>query len=145
MPAAAHHVTISVRDLHATVEFYGELGWRLVVLWEDPSLQIAHLALEDGQILEVFAYARNAGLPAVELPPVGNDLEMVGVKHFGVSVDDLDDAHRRFADRWPERVTEIRSGRTGIAYFFVADPDGLWVEVVHDTRVLDPAHPAMLR
>jgi glyoxylase I family protein len=142
----AHHVTISVRDLDSTVAFYSELGWQLVLRWDDPdgSLRIAHLALADGQLLEVFAYAANTALPPPAPLGVGNDLETVGVKHFGVRVDDLEKARGRLVDKWPDRVTPIRRGRTGIDYFFVCDPDGLWVEVVHDTRALDPNHPTLL-
>jgi glyoxylase I family protein len=141
----AHHVAISVADLEASLAFYGRFGYRLVVEWTDPGgdLRIIHLQLTGGHILEVFAY-RDARPVDGTPPSVGNDLEVIGVKHLAVQVSDLAECHQRIAGELPTRTTPIRHGRTGIDYFFVADPDGYWVEVVEDQRVLDPAQPLRL-
>ncbi|MEV2241730.1 VOC family protein [Micromonospora sp. NPDC049891] len=138
MRLITHHVAISVRDLDRTTQFYGDLGFRTSVLWEskDGSLRLAHLTSEAGIVLEAFEYSTNGDSARPQFG-VGNDLPTLGVKHFGFHVDNLEAVHRDLAERGYE-VTQIQHGRTGIDYFFVADPDGIWVEFVHETRNLDP-------
>jgi glyoxylase I family protein len=141
LSTTAHHVSISVGSLNATLEFYRFAGYEELMRWAAPdrSLSIVHLAAADGCLLEVFAYARNADRPSpasLDALPVGNDLEAVGVKHFALRVADVGEAHERMSARWPGRTTPVQHGRTGIDYFFVADPDGLWVEIVQDDREL---------
>ena len=146
MPSVAeHHTAISVADLARTRAFYECFGFRLVAQWESAggSLTIAHLRLPTGYLLEVFQYAKNAGVAKAALG-AGNNLEDVGVKHIGLRVDNLAEIRAGLTGRGHE-CTAIRAGRTGIDYFFVRDPDGLWVEVVQDHRALDPAQPIHLR
>lgn len=125
----AHHVAISVRDPDKTVAFYARLGFTPVREWraEDGSLTITHLGL-GGFLLEVFAYASNALVPAAE-PSPGNDLEAAGVKHLALAVGSLAAVR---ADLVGSGLvcTEIVEGRTGLIYCFVRDPDGYWVELV---------------
>jgi catechol 2,3-dioxygenase-like lactoylglutathione lyase family enzyme len=134
----AHHCTLSVSDLDRSVAFYGLFGFRVGVRWKAPdgALEIVHLVLS-GFVLEVFGYASNVG--AVTPPrAIGNDLEVVGVKHFAVQVASLDAARSYLLQNGigPDDISGTTRGRTGIDYFFVRDPDGLWVEVVEDHRGL---------
>lgn len=142
---APHHVAISVRDLDATAEFYALLGFQLRLQWQarDGSLKIAHFATPDGYVLEAFAYAENASRPPLELT-MGNDLPSVGVKHFSFTVDDLHAARADLIARGVTSATKIARGRTDIDYFFVRDPDGMWIEITTDTRELSPAEPTFL-
>jgi glyoxylase I family protein len=134
---ASHHVTLSVRDLDPSIAFYARLGFELVLRWSSPAkdLELAHLALGDG-LLELFAYSSNREAAPLELA-VGNDLPQLGVRHFGLRVDDISQA-REFLLFQGCDVTEIRQGRTMIDFFYVKDPDGNWVEIVRDTRSLSP-------
>lgn len=134
---ASHHVMVSVRDIETSIEFYSGLGFQPVLRWTSQAkdVQLAHLALGEA-LLELFAYATNAEAPPLELA-VGNDLERVGVRHFGLSVENLAEA-RAFLLSQRCEVTEIRKGRTMIDFFYVKDPDGNWVEIVHDERTLSP-------
>ncbi len=77
----------------------------------------------------------NAHQPQAQLA-IGNDLETIGVKHIGLSVDNLDEFHAA-ALSWSE-PTDIVMGRTGLRYCFIKDPDGNWVEIVEDKRNLVP-------
>ena len=134
----AHHCTLSVADLDRSAAFYAVFGFRPAVRWQadDASLQIAHLVL-DGFILELFCYASNAHAATAD-GGIGNDLEIIGVKHVALSVRSLREARSHLVAHGivAGSMTETTHGRTGIDYFFVRDPDGLWVEVVEDHRVI---------
>lgn len=133
-----HHCALSVRDLGKSVDFYHCFGFQPVLIWKSPdeALHIAHLRLkEQDTILELFWYAKNACLPSEE-QSVGNDLERVGVKHLALKVASLSEAKRFLSDHGLPQGSDIVHGRTGIDYFFVRDPDGLWLEIVEDHREL---------
>jgi catechol 2,3-dioxygenase-like lactoylglutathione lyase family enzyme len=139
-----HHVAISVRDLDATAEFYGVLGFRKRLEWRarDGSLTIAHFATPDGYFLEAFAFADNASLPPLDLT-MGNDLPRIGVKHFSFAVDDLEATRAELVEHGIESATEIGRGRTEMDFFFVRDPDGMWIEITQDARDLSSDEPRL--
>ena len=130
-----HHIAISVRNLSTSLVFYEKLGFREVHRWgaDDGSLIIVHLKL-GGVVLEVFAYAQNAQATQPQLE-VANNLEVVGVKHFGLQVRNV---HVKFDEMkqagYEVNSPEVKAGRTDIDYFFIKDPDGMWVEIVQDKR-----------
>lgn len=132
-----HHIALSVRSADASIQFYKRLGFTEVVVWHAPdgTLSIHQLMNSSGVILELFAYAHNAHQPQAQLA-IGNDLETIGVKHIGLSVDNLDEFHAA-ALSWSE-PTDIVMGRTGLRYCFIKDPDDNWVEIVEDKRNLVP-------
>ena len=136
-----HHTAVSVRDLRVSKEFYGYFGFRTVFEWaaEDGSLTISHLRLgEDGQsgpLLELFQFAENAGRACLDLT-LGNNLPAGGVKHFGRAGADVARAREEIMAAGIGEGSPLTAGRTGIEYFFVRDPDGLHVEIVHDPRRL---------
>jgi glyoxylase I family protein len=142
---APHHVAISVRDLDATAEFYGVLGFRMRLKWKDRdgSLTIAHFATPDGYFLEAFAFAENASQPPLDLA-MGNDLPSVGVKHFSFAVDDLHATHAELLERGIDSASEIGRGRTEMDFFFVRDPDGMWIEITQDARDLSSDEPRII-
>jgi glyoxylase I family protein len=143
---ATHHVSISVRELEVSAAFYQLLGFRQVLLWEaeDQSLRIAHFALGDGRLVEMFAYAQNQTAPPAELP-VGNDLEKTGLRHFGLCVPDITAARQLLIESGCKDVTAIKRGRTMIDFFYVRDPDGTWIEIVQDDRRLSSDQPTRLQ
>jgi len=139
-----HHCTLSVRDTEKSAGFYAIFGFKLALRWtaEDASLVITHLTRDDGFILELFEYGSNRELP-LNRPQIGNDLERTGVKHIAFSVADLRAAAAELQKMNCGEMTEIKLGRTGIEYLFIADPDGNWVEIVQDDRSLDPSDPVL--
>lgn len=141
----AHHTAFGVADLEASKAFYGYFGFRLVAEWTkaDKSLTIAHLQQDSGYVLEFFHYAANAD---AERPvfTVGNNLSEVGVKHLGFAVPDLAATREEIIAAGIGEVTEIARGRTLVDYFFVIDPDGMYLEIVNDPRHLDPDAPLLL-
>ena len=130
-----HHVAISVRDLLATTEFYRLFGFEPVFRMDDVDLSIAHLARPDGLLLEVFRYAANADVGGLGGRRRATTWSEVGVKHVAFDVDDVH-AVRSELDPPCHAVTEIRHGRGGFDFCFVADPDGMWVEILQDDRNL---------
>lgn len=140
-----HHCALSVRDIDESATFYNLFGFKLVLRWTAPdeSLTIVHLARDDGFILELFQYESNRKLGRLSLA-VGNDLGRLGMKHIAFQVDDLSSVAEEFRRMNYGEMTEMQDGRTGIRYFFVADPDGNWVEIVQDNRVLNPDNPAFV-
>jgi catechol 2,3-dioxygenase-like lactoylglutathione lyase family enzyme len=125
-----HHVSISVRDLDATLAFYGRLGFQPHARMDAVDVSIVHLRDADGAVIEVFRYPENADARAVDLEP-GNAMRIVGVKHLAVRVRDLQAARTQLLHEGLT-VTEITQGRIGVSYCWVADPDGMWVELVED-------------
>ena len=112
-----HHIALSVRSATASIQFYKRLGFTEAVVWHAPdgTLSIHQLMNSSGVILELFAYTHNTHQPQAQ-PTIGNDLETVGVKHFGLSIDDLDlDEFHTAALSWSE-PTDIVMGRTGLRY-----------------------------
>jgi glyoxylase I family protein len=130
-----HHLALSVQDLSRSMTFYRALGFAEVHRYEAPdgSIAISHLAL-GSMILELFCYT-DVEVPA-QPTTMGNDLPVAGIKHFGIAVESVRAAREVLVARGIDPECDIALGRTGIEYFFVQDPDGVWVELVQDDREL---------
>jgi len=130
-----HHIAISVRNLNASYDFYEKLGLKEVHRWEsdDQKLTILHLKLND-IVLELFAFENNKNADPLDLK-VANDLEQIGVKHIGLKVPDISSVYENMKQAgYQLGNNEVQHGKTKIDYFFIKDPDGMWVEIVEDNR-----------
>jgi catechol 2,3-dioxygenase-like lactoylglutathione lyase family enzyme len=84
--------------------------------------------------LEIFAYKKNENEPAVNYE-YANNLEGIGVKHIALWTDDIEIALADMKVKgYANEDTKITFGRTKVSYFFIQDPDGVWVEFVKDDR-----------
>lgn len=130
-----HHAAISVRNLGNSLKFYQDLGYKEVHRWvaDDESLTIVHLKLDDAY-LEIFWYVKNEQNEPVDYE-YANNLEDIGVKHIALQVESLEDALSDLkAKGYADDSTELRQGRTNVRYFFIKDPDNVWVEIIEDKR-----------
>lgn len=92
MDFTIHHAAISAIDMAESVAFYEQFGFRVVAHWEDPDgeLEIDHLKL-GANYLEIFWYRDQESAPETAASLV-TDLPRIGVKHFALKVDSVDEA-----------------------------------------------------
>ncbi len=125
------HYAISVKDADKSIEFYSKLNFSLVKDWraEDGSVRIVHMT-NDSFILEMFCYPDSAALPEF-VKDLNTDLKVKGAKHLGLWVEDLEKSADYLQQVGIVDVKpEISQGRLGRPYFFIKDPDGIFVEII---------------
>jgi glyoxylase I family protein len=130
-----HHVSLSVRDLQKSLEFYTSLGFKHFLTWESENKKekVIHMEM-NGFFLELFSFS-----PFIEAPAhtatLKTDLPTIGIKHFALQVPSIEEAHFFFKEKGYQDIN-ITQGKTGIRYFFIQDPDNIFVEIVEDKRKL---------
>ncbi len=129
-----HHIALSVADLRRSITFYQQLEFAPVMHWqaEDDSLQIAHLKKGD-MLLELFCYRDPQQAPQ-STQQLESDLKRIGTKHFGLRCANIREAKERLEEMGIAENIQITRGRTGIDYFFIRDPDDIFIEFVQDNR-----------
>ncbi len=130
-----HHIAISVSCIEQSTRFYEKLGFTEVMRWraDDESLTIVQMQLGN-MLLEMFCYV-SAKEGEVKERSLESDLKMVGIKHFGLRVADIELARRELIEAGlADASVTVTKGRTGIDYLFLRDPDGMFVEIVQDDR-----------
>jgi lactoylglutathione lyase len=140
MSARYVHTCIRVRDIDASTEFYGRLGFEHRGRLNFESAYNVYLGLpNDGDVLELTV---NVGRD--EPYDLGD-----GYNHMALVVDDLDDLLAGLAEAGiePEKPP-YEVGATGTRQAsricFVADPDGYRIELIDHAfpTPQDPPHPS---
>lgn len=127
-----NHVAISVTNKEASVEFYKKFGFKEFKSWEaeDESIKIEMLKLEN-MVLEIFCYQENTPLPETA-KRIATDLPVIGTKHFALGVENIEEAKKFVIENNICKDVEIKVGRLGKPYFFIANPDGILVEIIEN-------------
>jgi lactoylglutathione lyase len=133
------HTCVRIRDLGASIKFYGLLGFERRGRLNFESAFNVYLGLPGGG--DVLELTVNAGRVA---PYDLGD----GYNHMALVVDDLDGLLAELAENGiePERPPYAPGGREEYRICFVADPDGYRIELIDGAfpTPQDPPHPAEL-
>lgn len=126
-----NHVTISVKDLNKTIEFYKKFGFVPHKEYHDNDVDIVMLKLGN-MILEIFHYYTHEELPE-HSKNLGIDLKTVGNKHFGLGVKNIYEAKEFVINNnlTTDEIT-INQGRLGKPYFFIKDPNDILIEIIEE-------------
>lgn len=127
-----NHVTISVKNIEKSTEFYKKFGFKEFKNWkaDDESIKIDMLKLNN-VALEIFCYKKYTELPQTA-NSTATDLPVIGTKHFALGVKDIEQAKEFVIKNEIVSDIEIRVGRLGKPYFFIKDPDGILVEIIEE-------------
>lgn len=125
------HYAISVSDSEKSREFYGKLGFQTVKDYQADDGSVRILQMEkDGFLLEMFCYPDSEPTPDF-VETLNRDLHVNGAKHMALAVEDPQKAAEYFLKEGLIGETPvINEGRLGRPYFFIKDPDGIFVEII---------------
>ena len=119
------HIAITAQDIAASIDFYGRvlgLPEAFRMNKDDGSLWMVYFKTGSGDFIEIFD---GAGTPTVE-PPDG-----VSFKHYCLWVDDIEQTLKDLKDRGLDVDLEgIKTGRSRCRQYFIADPDGVRIELM---------------
>jgi lactoylglutathione lyase len=118
------HVAVRVADIDRSLAFYtGRLGFpeMLRLHRDDGSLWLVYLRITDAQYLELFPDAKGERAP----PEDAN-----GLNHLCLTVDDIEAAVARLAERGVPLLRPLKRGADGNRQAWIEDPDGNRIELM---------------
>lgn len=125
------HYAISVSNSENSRKFYEKLGFRSVMDYqaEDGSVRILQME-NNGFLLEMFCYPDSKATPDF-VETLDTDLHVNGAKHMALAVENPQKAAEYlFREGLIKEMPVINEGRLGRPYFFIKDPDGIFVEII---------------
>ncbi len=126
------HVALSVTNVDESVKFYEKLEFSLSQRWDDPHGNLSIVLMKNSNmILEMFCYKNFKALPEYR-QELSSDLEVIGTKHFGLCVEDINVAAKTLSEKEICINPKIAQGRLGRDYFFIKDPDGVLIEIIQE-------------
>ncbi|WP_457622262.1 VOC family protein [Persephonella sp.] len=124
-------INMTVKDPESSRDFYKNLGFEETYRWSDDDLTVIHMKLNN-LILELFSFKNNNHSSEDQL---AEELKITGVKHLVLKVDDIKEARQFLSDKGViNKDTKIIKETSGIQYFFLKDPDGIFVEIVQEDK-----------
>lgn len=133
-----HHVSLSVKNIEESIKFYNCFDFKEKLRFTAPDGRTIISHLNNGAVfIELFQI--NDGYDPPKVESVEADIKVRGIRHFAFQVDNIElAAHHLLTQEIIRKIPIIQMGRTGIRYFFLRDPDEIFVEIVEDKRVFDP-------
>ena len=125
------HYAISVGDADKSIAFYEKLEFSVIKDYQAEDGSVRIVQMKNGNfILEMFAYSDSEKLPDF-VNTLGEDLKVKGAKHLGLQVQDVEKAACYLVESGLiNEMPTICEGRLGRPYFFIKDPDGIFVEII---------------
>ena len=126
------HIAISVKDIEQTLQWYADIfGFERVRVFDRPDLKLKGAQMKLGNCkLEIFAPYAPHDLPDYR-KTLETDLQTLGTKHFALTVNDLEAAHKELQKKGVSFLNEPSIGKTS-KYVFCKDPDGILIELRED-------------
>lgn len=123
---AVEHITINVKDLERTIQFYGGvLGLKQLPSVEMEGQTIYYFLLPGGTRLELIHYERDTGNFD------GNELAAGSCRHFAFLVEDMEQTVRELeAAGYPFHLPPAYSEELGCVCGLMRDPNGFELEFV---------------
>ena len=125
------HYAISVSGSERSRKFYEKLGFRTVKDYQADDGSVRILQMEkNGFLLEMFCYPDSDPTPDF-VEKLDTDLHVNGAKHMALAVKDPQKAAEYLLKEGIiGEMPVIKEGRLGRPYFFIKDPDGIFVEII---------------
>jgi len=122
-----NHVSINVRDIGASLNFYGGLlGWRQLETVPFEGFSITYFQIPGGGRLELFDYGGKN-------PKTDRGETEAGLRHLAFNVDDVDTAERDLRSKGVTitlAATDLPS--LGCRVLLFLDPNGVTLEFCQD-------------
>ena len=127
-----HHVAVTVSDFDKSLRFYEKLGFVTLAKRHIPekNKKVALMQIGDSK-LELFWYKDFKDLTESR-EEMGNNVHEVGAKHFALRVSSIEEARKDLLRKGITWMSEPTTGDTGYDFFYIKDPDGIWIEFVQD-------------
>jgi len=117
------HISLNVKDLKASVEFYGKvLGFRQMETVPFDGFSLVYFQIPGGGRLELFDYGGKN-------PKADRDETEAGLRHLAFEVDDVDEAERRLRGQGVKITLPATDLPTlGSRVILFLDPNGVTLE-----------------
>jgi len=123
-------IGIITNNLQAMLAFYGDgLGLPVEAVIDMPGGGVMHRFRAGESVVKVI---ETEPRPAAEAPP-GGIRGATGYRYWTLHVNDLDATLKKLGEAGHEPVVAKKTIRPGVTIAFLADPDGNWVELLHNS------------
>jgi len=127
-----HHVAVTASNFETSIAFYEKLGFKTLFSKHVPEKQKKIALMGLGNLkLELFWYEDFVDNISTR-NTMGNNVKDVGPKHFALKTNSLTETKKLLESKGIELASEPDLGDAGYQFFFIRDPDGIWIEFVQD-------------
>ena len=134
---AIDHVTLNVKDIKATIEFYGQvLGFRQLQTVPFEGFSLVYFQLPGGGRLELFDYGGKN-------PKGEHEESEAGLRHLAFEVDDVDAAEKHLRSHGvPITLSATDLPTLGSRAILFLDPNGVTLEFCAPLAASQAGRPA---